>query len=100
MKSRQNKKTQPVRMTETEGTMVSPQQIVLILQLKRKVRHFTRRGGHQGFEQFCDDLNASWAQRTDLSETQKANFVWSHLGKEVKSEISCQGVDFKDKAKL
>ncbi|KAK3732153.1 hypothetical protein RRG08_026535 [Elysia crispata] len=87
-------------MTETEGTMVSPQQIVLIPQLERTVRHFTGRGGHQEFEQFCEDLIASWAHRTDLSETQKANFVWSRLGKEVKSEISCQGIDFKDKAKL
>ena len=35
-----------------------------------------------------------------MSETHKASFVWSHLGKEVKGEISCQGIDFKDKAKM
>ena len=64
MKTRQNIRTQPVMMTETEGTMVSPQQIVLIPQLERTVGHFRGRGGHQESDQFCDDLNASWSLPT------------------------------------
>ncbi|KAK3798533.1 hypothetical protein RRG08_001295 [Elysia crispata] len=68
-------------MTESEGTMMLPQQIVLIPQLERTVRLFTSHCGHQDFEQFCDDLSASWAQLTDLNESQKANFLCFTLAK-------------------
>ncbi|GFS19132.1 Pol polyprotein [Elysia marginata] len=75
-------------------------QIVIIPQLERSVRRFTGQAGHQDLELFVEDVEAAWAQRPNQTDQERAAFLWSHLGNDVREEFSCQAVDRSDKNAL
>ncbi|KAK3796711.1 hypothetical protein RRG08_037476 [Elysia crispata] len=49
-------------------------------------------GGHQDLEQFLEDLEAAWAQRPNQADSERAAFLRSSLGSEVRDEFACQAL--------
>ena len=86
--------------TESERVMVTPRQIVIIPQCEQPVRRFTGLGGHLELYSFIEDVELVWAQRPRQSDLGKAAFLWSHLERDVRKEIACQGVDRRNKDAL
>ncbi|RUS78049.1 hypothetical protein EGW08_014188, partial [Elysia chlorotica] len=100
-RGRASRETQPGVMAAEEG-LRTPQtsQIVIIPQLERSVRRFDGQAGHQDLERFLGDVKAAWAQRPGQADTEKAAYLWSHLGNDVRDELRCQGVGQDDKTAL
>ncbi|RUS69019.1 hypothetical protein EGW08_023219 [Elysia chlorotica] len=88
----------------TEDRNSTPQtnssQIVIIPQLERSVRRFDGDQGHQDLERFLEDVESAWAQRPGQTDQERAAYLWSHLGSNVRDELYCQGVGRGDKAVL
>ncbi|RUS73441.1 hypothetical protein EGW08_018797 [Elysia chlorotica] len=55
---------------------------------------------HQDLDRFLVDVKAAWAQRPGQADTEKAAYLWSHLGNDVRDELRCQGVGQDDKTAL
>ncbi|RUS73440.1 hypothetical protein EGW08_018796 [Elysia chlorotica] len=88
-------------MAAEEGSR-TPQtsQIVIIPQLERSVRWFDGQADHQDLERFLDEVEAAWARRPDQADPEKAAYLLSHLGNDVRDELRCQGVGQDDKTAL
>ncbi|KAK3798229.1 hypothetical protein RRG08_022782 [Elysia crispata] len=89
--------------TETSSaaqSITNHSKIVIIPQMERSVWRFRGQAGHQDLERFLQDLEAALAQRPYQADSERATFLWSNLGSEVRDEFACQGVDRGDKNAL
>ncbi|RUS71562.1 hypothetical protein EGW08_020680 [Elysia chlorotica] len=89
-------KATDIEIMATEDRTSTPQtnssQIVIIPQLERSVRRFDGDQGHQDLERFLEDVESAWAQRPGQTDQERAAYLWSHLGSNVRDELYCQGV--------
>ena len=97
-----SKRTQPEEMEDTEAHVAAPvsssqQQIMVIPQWEKSVRRFTGQSGHNDLVVWLEDIESAWRQRPNQSDPERAAYLWSHLGTDVREELSCQGVDRRDK---
>ncbi|XP_059158532.1 uncharacterized protein LOC131942651 [Physella acuta] len=66
-----------------------PATVIIVPQREVTIRRFHGDGHADEVERFIRDVSRAWKVRKDLSDEERRDFLWSHLGESVLAELKC-----------